>query len=88
MKTILKYLVVSAALVAIVATYGQQKVDAEVRVARLQEALAQLARAPRSTEQVSPAQDRLLQQIVDEVIFLHHENSALRKEIEALKSKR
>jgi hypothetical protein len=88
MKIPIKYVVVSAVLVAVAAAYGQQKVDAEFRIARLQEAFEQLKKSPRSMEQALPAQDRLLEQIVDEVNFLHRENIALRKEIENLKSKR
>jgi hypothetical protein len=88
MKTPLKYLIVSAAVFAIAVAYGQQRSDADLRIARLQQAVEQLKKAPRSMEQVSPAQDRLLEQIVDEVIFLHRENVALRKEVENLKSKR
>ena len=88
MKTPIKYVVVSAAIIVVAALYGQQKADAELRIARLQESFEQLKKAPRSMEQALPAQDRLLEQIVDEVIFLHRENSALKKEIEALRSKR
>jgi len=88
MKTPIKYVVVSAAIIVVAALYGQQKADAEFRIARLQESFEQLKKAPRSMEQALPAQDRLLEQIVAEVIFLHRENSALKREIEALKSKR
>ena len=88
MKTCLKYVVMSAALIVIAVGYGQQSTDAELRISRLQQAFEQLTRAPRSIEQVSPAQDKLLEKIVDEVTFLHRENIALKKEIENLKARR
>ena len=88
MKAPLKYVVISAALIVMAVAYGQQSADVELRISRLQQAFEQLTRAPRSMEQVSPAQDKLLEKIVDEVIFLHRENSALKKEIENLKARR
>jgi hypothetical protein len=88
MKAPLKYVMISAALIVIAVAYAQQSADAELRISRLQQAFEQLTRAPRSMEQVSPAQDKLLEKIVDEVIFLHRENIALKKEIENLKARR
>jgi hypothetical protein len=88
MKASPRYLVVSVAFVVIAVVYGQPSANPELRMSRLQEAFDQLLRAPRSTEQVSPAQDKLLEKIVDEVIYLHRENIALKKEIENLKTKR
>jgi hypothetical protein len=90
MKPPLKYFVtvIAAVAIAIAMAYGQQRTDAELRIARLEQAVEQFKKAPRAMEQVSPAQDRLLEQIVDEVIVLHRENMVLRKEIESLKSKR
>ena len=87
MKAHSKYLAVPIAFVIIAAVHAQQSIGPELRVSRLREAFDQLLRAPRSMEQVSPAQDKLLEKIVDEVIFLHRENAALRKEIEGLKTK-
>jgi hypothetical protein len=86
MKSVLKYVVISAVFIAV--AIAQQKTDAEIRISRLQEAFAQLKKTPRSMEQVSPAQDKLLEQIVDDVVFLHRENIALRKELENLKAPR
>ena len=88
MKIPIKYVVASASIIVVAALYGQQKADAEFRIARLQESFEQLKKSPRSMEQALPAQDRLLEQIVDEVIFLHRENNSLRKELDILKSKR
>ena len=88
MKAPRKYLVISPALILIAVAYGQQSADVELRISRIQQAFEQLTRAPRSIEQVSPAQDKLLEKIVDEVIFLHRENSALKKEFEYLKARR
>ena len=87
MKAPLKYIVMSVAFIAIAVAYGQQRGDPELRVPRLQQAFQELTRAPRTIEQVVPAQDKLLEKIVDEVAFLHRENAALRKDIESLKSR-
>ncbi len=87
MKHPMKFVTVSVAVIAIAVAYGQQPGDVDDRTDRLQRALEQLKRAPRAMEQVSPAQDRLLEQLVEEVTFLHRENSVLRKEVDALKSK-
>ena len=88
MKTPVRLSIVTVALVVIAVAYGQQRSEAELRVSRLQEAFEQHIRAPRSMEQVAPAQDKLLEKIVDEVNFLHRENIALKKEIETLRTRR
>jgi predicted metal-dependent hydrolase len=86
MKLQSRYLVISVVLIAIATAYGQQRENAELRVTRLQQAMEQLTKGPRSIEQVP--QDKLMQQIVDEVLYLHRENAALRKEVEQLKARK
>ena len=86
MKLQTRYLVISAVLIAIATAYGQQRENADLRVARLQQAMEQFTKGPRSIEQVP--QDRLMQQIVDEVLYLHRENVALRQEVEQLKARK
>lgn len=88
MKTPLKYLVAAAALIAIAASQAQNRApETELRISRLQQAIEQFNRAPRPAEQISPAHERLLHRIVDEVIFLHRENLALRQELETRRAK-
>ncbi len=87
MKAPSNYIALVIAAIVVAVAYGQPTVDTDHRITGLQQAVEQLKKSPRSMEQISPAQDRLLERIVDEVIFLHRENTALRKEVERLKSK-